>query len=378
MFKVLKLIQAGAGRRQEHHVPRFHQGSNLTHRLFHSLSLYRHLRTQLSELGAIATKAVQANTIAAEVALQRGKISGLAVAAQQQIERAVQLQAVQRRLGAADVGRLRVVNPAYAVVIQHQLETVRQTGKGGQRLQAAGPRQTRGIGQRQRRQGVAVVMLTGERHLFHIEDFLTFNAQPGFALLAVKVVVTDIDAKANAAFVRPAYRHGERIVRIHHAGLRILVNPQLRRAILLQPQRVAVHMVLSHVEDGCRHRLQAGGGFQLEAGELQHIQLSIGVQQHQRRQADIAAHADVNSSGFRHLAHQGSNSAFAVRTGNGDNRRLRFAAEQFDIANDLYASVGRCAERRMGQRNPRTGDNQVRRQQPGIIESADMAFDRFG
>ncbi|SSK28672.1 Uncharacterised protein [Klebsiella pneumoniae] len=263
-------------------------------------------------------------------------------------------------------------------MIQHQLETVRQTGKGGQRLQAAGPRQTRGIGQRQRRQGVAVVMLTGERHLFHIEDFLTFNAQPGFALLAVKVVVTDIDAKANAAFVRPAYRHGERIVRIHHAGLRILVNPQLRRAILLQPQRVAVHMVLSHVEDGCRHRLQAGGGFQLEAGELQHIQLSNGVQQHQRRQADIATHADVNSSGFRHLAHQGSNSAFAVRTGNGDNRRLRFAAEQFDIANDLYASVGRCAERRMGQRNPRTGDNQVRRQQPGIIESADMAFDRFG
>ena len=46
-----------------------------------------HLRTQLSELGAIATKAVQANTIAAEVALQRGKISGLAVAAQQQIDR---------------------------------------------------------------------------------------------------------------------------------------------------------------------------------------------------------------------------------------------------------------------------------------------------
>lgn len=62
-------------------------GSNLTHRLFHSLSLYRHLRMQLSELGAIATKAVQANTIAAEVALQRGEISGLAVAAQQQIER---------------------------------------------------------------------------------------------------------------------------------------------------------------------------------------------------------------------------------------------------------------------------------------------------
>ena len=183
-------------------------------------------------------------------------------------------------------------------------------------------------------------MLTGERHLFHIEDFLTFNAQPGFALLTVKVVVTDIDTKADAAIVRPAYRHRERIVRVHHAGFCILVNPQLRRAILLQPQRVAVHMVLSHVEDGCRHRLQAGGRFQLEAGELQHIQLTIGVQQHQRRQADITAHADVNPGRFRHLAHQSSDSAFAVRAGNGDNRRLRLAAEQFDITNDLYACIG--------------------------------------
>ena len=32
----------------------------------------------------------------------------------------------------------------------------------------------------------------------------------------------------------------------------------------------------------------------------------------------------------------------------------------------------------MGQRDAGTGDNQIRRQQPGIIESADMAFDRFG
>ena len=220
-------------------------------------------------------------------------------------------------------------------------------------------------------------MLTRDRHLFHIEDFLTFYAQPGLALLTVKVIVTDVDTKADAAIVRAAYRHGERIVRVDHAGLRILVNPQLRRAILLQPQRVAVHMVLSHVEDGCRHRLQAGGGFQLEAGELQDIQLTIGIQQHQRRQADIAAHADVNPGRFRHLAHQGGDGAFAVRAGNGDDRRLRFAAEQFDIANDLYASICRRTQRRMGQRDARTGDNQIRRQQPGIIEAADMAFDRF-
>ena len=221
-------------------------------------------------------------------------------------------------------------------------------------------------------------MLAADGHFLHVQHFLTLHPQPGFALLAVKVIVANIDAEADAAFVSAAYRHGQRVIGIHHAGFSIFIDPQFRRAILLQPQRIAVHMVLSHVEDGCRDGFQAGGRLQLEAGKFKHVQFARRIQQHQRRQADIAAHADVNSSGFRHLAHQGSNSAFAVRTGNGDNRRLRFAAEQFDIANDLYASVGRCAERRMGQRNPRTGDNQVRRQQPGIIESADMAFDRFG
>jgi UDP-N-acetylmuramoylalanine-D-glutamate ligase len=39
----------------------------------------RHLRTQLGELGAVATKAVQTDTIAAKVALQRSEISGLAL-----------------------------------------------------------------------------------------------------------------------------------------------------------------------------------------------------------------------------------------------------------------------------------------------------------
>jgi hypothetical protein len=54
MFIFAWLFAALKGRRQEHHVPRFHQGSNLTHRLFHSLSLYRHLRTQLSVTTAYA------------------------------------------------------------------------------------------------------------------------------------------------------------------------------------------------------------------------------------------------------------------------------------------------------------------------------------
>jgi len=103
-------------------------------------------------------------------------------------------------------------------------------------------------------------------------------------------------------------------------------------------------MVLSHVEDGCRDGFQAGGRLQLETGKFKHVQFARRIQQHQRRQADIAANADVHARRLRHLAHQGSDGAFSVRAGNGDNRRLRLAAKQLDIADDFHASVGRSAQ----------------------------------
>ncbi|MNN46260.1 hypothetical protein D3C81_1606360 [compost metagenome] len=109
-------------------------------------------------------------------------------------------------------------------------------------------------------------MLTGKRHLFHVQHFFALHAQPGFALLTIQVIVTHIDAKAHAAFISSANRHRQRIVGVNHTHFRVLIDAQFRCTVLLQPKRVSVHMIFSHVQNSGRHSLQAGGGFQLEAG----------------------------------------------------------------------------------------------------------------
>ena len=90
-------------------------------------------------------------------------------------------------------------------------------------------------------------MLAGEHHLFHVQHLLTFHPQPGFALLTVKVIVTHINTKANAAIVCAAHRHGECIIGIHHANFGIFINAQFGRTVLLQAERVSVHMIFGDV-----------------------------------------------------------------------------------------------------------------------------------
>ncbi|GAR76275.1 hypothetical protein NGUA18_04198 [Salmonella enterica] len=99
-------------------------------------------------------------------------------------------------------------------------------------------------------------MLTGKLHLFHVQHLLAFDSQPGFALLTIKVIITHIDAKADASFIGPANRHRQRVIGIHYAHFRLLVDAQFRRPVLLQTKRIPVHMIFSDVEHRCRRRLQ--------------------------------------------------------------------------------------------------------------------------
>ena len=100
-------------------------------------------------------------------------------------------------------------------------------------------------------------------------------------------------------------------------------------------------MIFGDVENGRRRRFQAPGGFELEAGELQHVKLRGRFQQRQCRQADIAADADLPARGARHLADQRGDGTLAVGAGDRHDRRLRLAAEQLDIADDFHARLGR-------------------------------------
>ena len=103
-------------------------------------------------------------------------------------------------------------------------------------------------------------------------------------------------------------------------------------------------MIFGHVKDRRGSCAQAGGGFQLKAGKLKDIQLAAFVQQHQCGQTDITAHADVHACGFRHFAHQSGDGAFTIRTGNRNNGRLHFTAEQLDITDNLNPRISRSAE----------------------------------
>ena len=187
------------------------------------------------------------------------------------------------------------------------------------------------------------------------------------------MIVAHVGAEADAALVGAAHRHGQRIVRVHHARGGVFIHAQLGAAILLQAERIAIHMIFGHVQDGRRRRPQAIRRFQLEAGQLQHVKLAFLTQQAQRRQADIAAHAHRPTGGFRHLAHQGGNGAFTVGAGDRHDRRLRFTAEQFDVADDFHAGIRRGAQCRGRQRDARAGNDQIRRQQPVLIQIAQMA-----
>ncbi|MNE37223.1 hypothetical protein D3C80_1310650 [compost metagenome] len=255
------------------------------------------------------------------------------------MQSAVHLQTIQRRFGTADVGGFGIVNPAYAVMFPGQLEAVRQTGIGGQRFQAGSARDVHRIGQCQRRQRIGVVMAASQLHFAGVQDFLAAHAQPGLAQLAVQVIVAHIGAKADATLIRAANRHRQCVVGIDHAQAGIFIDLQLGGTVLLQPKRIAIHMIFGDVQNGRRSRVQAVSGFQLEARQLQHVQLAFLTQQAQRRQADIATDAHRPTCGFCHFTHQGGDGAFTVGTGNRHDRCLGFTAEQLDIADNLYARL---------------------------------------
>ena len=64
------------------------------------------------------------------------------------------------------------------------------------------------------------------------------------------MIVTHVDAKAHAALIRPANRHGQRIIGINHTHFRILIDAQFGRTVLLQAKRIPVHMIFGDVQNG--------------------------------------------------------------------------------------------------------------------------------
>ena len=90
-------------------------------------------------------------------------------------------------------------------------------------------------------------------------------------------------------------------------------------------------MILGKIQHRGRRSRQAVRRLQLEARQLQHIELGGRVKQVQRGRAQIAADPRAQTRGFSHGAQQLGRRRFAVAAGDGHHRRLRRLSEEFDV-----------------------------------------------
>lgn len=114
------------------------------------------------------------------------------------------------------------------------------------------------------------------------------------------------------------------------------------------------------------------GGFQLEAGQFQYVQLRCKIflrsrfvpqPQLQRRRTEIAADRRPNTSAFGHRPQQSRHRALAVGTGDGRDRRSRQSRQQLDVTPDRHTSRrcrrddrGRDRHTRADQQSGRAGE----------------------
>ncbi|MNO94874.1 hypothetical protein D3C76_865030 [compost metagenome] len=116
---------------------------------------------------------------------------------------------------------------------------------------------------------------------------------------------------------------------------------------------VAVHVVFADVQHGGHFGIELVSGFQLEAGQLQHIQLHLIPEQVEGRRTEVAAHGHALARLGSHFTDQGGDGAFGVGAADGDDRRLGMAGEQLDVTRQGHTARRGLLQRRGGQRQAR-------------------------
>ncbi len=102
-------------------------------------------------------------------------------------------------------------------------------------------------------------------------------------------------------------------------------------------------------------RAKGFGGFELEAGKLQHVPLvrARGLHHRRRRRSDVAAHLRGDAARLENMTGQRGGRGLAVRAGDADDLALKKPACQFQIADHAHAA--------RGARRPRRRDRRARR-----------------
>ena len=227
-----------------------------------------------------------------------------------------------------------------------------QAGKRLQRAEHGVERQADRMAQRQRGERVGIVVGATDLQFANRQQLVELERQPLLAVFldqAESLEVRLVQAERPARHGIGDQRSGQGIGAIHHDLAGTAEDPVLGQVVVSHAV-VAIHMVFADVQHGRHLGVEAIAGFQLEARQLQHVQLDVVGQQVERRGAEVAADGDTLVRGHRHFAHQGGHGALRVGTGDGDDRGLRLAGEEIDVTGDAHAFRGGLYQRGGAQR----------------------------
>ena len=150
------------------------------------------------------------------------------------------------------------------------------------------------------------------------------------------------------------------IVGIEYRYFGAMVNTRFRFSVG-RDISVTIHMIFADIQYRRCRRRKAMRGFQLEAGQLQHIKIRFRfTEQIKRRCTEVAANQRALVSVIEQMRGQRRDCRFAVRAGNSNDRRPCFAHEQFDIADDFDTSCACLMQRLVTKRNTRRQNDACR------------------
>ncbi len=138
-------------------------------------------------------------------------------------------------------------------------------------------------------QRIELVVLTTNFQLIHCQQ--VFIAAGQLAIAQTEFVLCSRSRQAKTQHLTfNAFRLCCHIITVDHCPIGIAIHLQLYLGVMLQIT-IAVQVVGTDIQAGGNLGLQMADGFQLEAGQFEHVQLDFITQQVQHRRADIAANS---------------------------------------------------------------------------------------
>jgi len=232
---------------------------------------------------------------------------------------------------------------------------VLKAGEVAQATEHGVERQTHRMPQRQRRQGIGLVVGATHLQLAHRHQVLEFKGEVFFAVFftqAEGLEVRRAQAEGPARLTFAHQRTGQGILAVDHHLAGATENPVLGQVVRRQAA-VAVHVVFADIEHGGHFSTQLVGGLQLKARQLHDVQLDIIAEQVERRRAEVATDGHALAGCCSHFADQGGYGAFGIGTADCHDGCFRVTREQVDIARQLHATrrcglQGRCRQGQAG------------------------------